>query len=93
MGFLTDPVSMLVLGVLTHFCQVLSTSYVDGRPIKPIRYWRMYPYHSILAVIAAVVGYAALDATGRLDALSAFGAGYMANSLSDLLGTRAKDAT
>ena len=64
---------------------------VDATPIKPIRYWRQYPYHTLLAIIGALVGYAALLASDKLDALSAFGVGYMANSMSDLIGTRAAE--
>ena len=48
----------------------------------------IYPYQTFFALLGAVAGIGALQATGQLNAVSAFAAGYMANSMADMLGKR-----
>lgn len=80
--------SMLLLGLATHFIKAMMQIMKDGKPITPICYWRDYPYQSSLSLIGAVVGFVALRETGNLSLITAFGVGYMANSVADILGSR-----
>ena len=84
---MTEPL-MLILGVLAHFFKALAQIRVNGHPINPIKYWLDHPYHSALTVIGAIVGYVALMETGQLTAINAFGIGFMANSVADVIGSR-----
>ncbi len=81
---------MLLLGLATHFLKALLQMKLAGNHLTPIEYWRGHPYQSGLAVVGAVVGFVALYESGNLTSINAFGIGYMANSVADVLGGRAQ---
>ena len=85
---MTYLICMMLLGLAVHFIKVMMTIMKDGQPITPIAYWKDYPYQSALSLIGAVVGFVALKETGNLSLITAFGVGYMANSVADILGSR-----
>jgi len=66
------------LGVLSHFLK----KKVKGETMADIKlYFRSHLRETITMVIAAMVGFIALKSTGDLGVLSAFTAGYSADSL------------
>lgn len=81
---------MVVLGLLTHFLKdLIRIKQENGVPPNIIEYWKANPYQTLLCVVGACAGYFALLETGQLTALTAFGIGYMANSVADVIGKRA----
>lgn len=86
------PAIMLLLGLSTHLLKDLARIQIEtGTPPHPIRYWSRNPYQTLICVIGAAAGYFALQETGQLTGLTAFGMGYMANSVADILGKRATE--
>lgn len=86
--FLSDPLFMLFLGLASHFLKDLIRLAAEGNMLTLRQYWLKNPYQTVLSIIGAIVGYVALGSSGQLTALTAFGAGYMANSVADLIGKR-----
>lgn len=81
---------MVILGLLTHFLKdLIRIKQEEGAPPNIIKYWKDNPYQTLLSIVGALSGYFALLETGQLTALTAFGIGYMANSVADVLGKRA----
>lgn len=86
------PVVMVVLGLATHQLKELARISVEERGnVHPVRYWTKFPYQTALCVVGAATGYFALLETGQLSGLTAFGVGYMSNSVADILGKRSLD--
>lgn len=88
---LSMPEIMAILGLLTHVLKDLLRVRSEGgrfANISIVRYVTAYSIQTVLAVIGAVVGIVALHEIGKLDALNAFGVGYMCNSLADIVGKR-----
>lgn len=85
-------IAMLIFGVLAHFLKFLIQLKRDGKRISPIKYITSNPLETSFAIIGACVGFIALLQFGKLDPVNAFGIGYMANSIADVLGGRAKGA-
>jgi len=81
---------MTVLGFITHVVKKIARVKRDGHAVTPLTYLAIYPYQTFLALVGAVAGLGALHATNQLNAVSAFAAGYMANSVADMLGKRGK---
>lgn len=79
---------MLVLGVFAHFLKAMGQIRKDGELISPVEYWRKNPYHSLMTVIGAIVGFVALMEMGQLSPVNAFAFGFMANSVADIIGSR-----
>lgn len=81
---------MIVLGLMTHFLKdLIRIKNETGSPPNLIKYWKDNPYQTLLSIVSGAAGYFALMETGQLTALTAFGIGYMANSVADVLGKRA----
>lgn len=87
-AFITSAPVMLVLGLATHFLvDVIALRKTD--PSAGFKsYWTANPYQSALSIIGALVGYAVLDGMGELTLVTAYGVGYMANSVPDVIGKR-----
>lgn len=88
--FIARPDFMAILGFVAHVIKKIMRVRRDGHLLTPLGYFVQYPYQSIFALIGAIAGVGALHATGMLNAVSAFSAGYMANSVADMLGKRGK---
>lgn len=83
---------MLILGLATHFLkEMLRIKKETGKVPNILQYWKDNPYQTLLCLIGAAAGYFALLETAQLTALTAFGIGYMANSVADVLGKRSLD--
>ena len=83
--------AMLFYGLATHFLFEFARMLSDNDPICLIAYLFGTTKHQVqtcISVIGALVGYAALNHTGDLSPITAFGVGYMANTVPDLIGKR-----
>ncbi len=82
-----EPGILCALGLLAHLLAVLAEmSHAAGKIVTPLEYIKKRPYKLSLAIIGAIVGYAALEQMGELTQLTAFGIGYMANDSIDRMG-------
>ena len=78
---------MCLLGMLAHHLSVLAEmSQAAGAMVTPVQYARRRPYKLSLSLIGAVVGYVALYELGELTLITAFGAGFIADSTVDRVG-------
>lgn len=82
---------MVVGGLLTHFLKDIIRIKKESGFITLKQYWAKHPYQTALAIIGAIVGFIALSSTGQLTPITAFGVGYMANSVADTIGKRSID--
>ena len=98
---IAHPLVLMVLGLLTHFVKALAEIKKNvGREVRVnIRtYYFDNPYHTALAILGALVGYALLigdedvmrlsDTAANALRINAFFIGYMADSMLDILGQR-----
>jgi hypothetical protein len=88
---MTEMIVMGMCGLLTHFLKDLVRIRAERGFMNPKQYFVEYPYQTLLSIIGAVVGYIVLESTGQLNEATAFGAGYMSNSFSDIIGKRSLD--
>lgn len=90
-SIVAHPFAMLMYGVATHFLKKLMQHRMetggDGMA-HPIHYFKGHPYQSLLSIVGALAGYAALSGSGELTLLTAYGMGYMADSAADTIGGR-----
>ena len=83
---------MMLYGLATHFLKDLARIKAEeGRLMSPCGYFADYPYQTLLATVGALAGLGALHTTGELTAITAFGSGYMANSMADVIGKRSME--
>jgi len=79
-----NPLTMMILGLLTHFAvELAELSTTQNRVVKPHEYIKSRPYRVFLSAAGALVGYAMLLDTLPPDAIHsymAFGVGYLADS-------------
>lgn len=83
--------AMLIYGLATHFLFEFARMLSDDDPRCLLDYLFGTTKHQVqtaISVIGALVGYAALSHTGDLSPITAFGVGYMANTVPDLIGKR-----
>ena len=86
--YITGTEAMLIYGLLSHYLKKMSEAVISDEKVTPVKYWSRNPYQTLLCAIGAVVGYAALIETHQLTGLTAFGVGYMSNSIADIIGAR-----
>lgn len=82
---------MMCMGLATHFLVDLARMMKESEDLRLSNYLFGSTKNRIatsLSTIGAVVGYVALDQMNELTAITAFGAGYMANTVPDVLGKR-----
>ena len=79
---------LVLLGVAMHFCKAMVGRRIEGRPIKPIEYWKRNPYQSLITILGALTGYLVLTQTGTPTPMEAVSAGFLANSFADTIGHR-----
>lgn len=82
--------AMLIMGVAVHWLKSLITmrNVKDMQPLSVSVYWLRFWPESLVALFSGIAGYAFLIDTGNLTSINAFGIGYMANSLADIIGNR-----
>lgn len=79
---------MLALGLLTHFLVDVIALRKADQSAGFREYWTANPYQSALSIVGAMAGYAVLHSAGELTLVTAYGVGYMANSVPDIIGKR-----
>jgi hypothetical protein len=81
---------MLLMGVAVHWLKGMITArrVTDMQPISVGAYWGTYWPESLVALFSSIAGYVFLIDSHNLTALNAFGIGYIANSLADMIGNR-----
>lgn len=82
--------AMMLLGTASHFLKKVVEVRRAGETVSLVGYWRGHPYESMLSVIGAIVGLVVLHQMGELTLLTAYGTGYVANSMSEAIGDRTK---
>lgn len=86
---ITNPFAMLVYGVLMHATKTMAEAQLnDQKLMMPWQYLARWPYAAAFTFLSALAGYAALYGTEELTRINAFGLGYMANSVADVIGRR-----
>ena len=71
----------MLLGNITHIVKkVIEARKTDGA-FSLKKYLTMFPYKTFMVIMAGVGGYLALLTTGELTYVTAYMAGFMANSL------------
>ena len=79
--FIAITVGLLLMGSVTHVIKKVVEKRKTDNQFSLKAFLTLYPYKTMLTVMAGVAGYAGLYAVGELTFLSAFMTGYMANSL------------
>lgn len=71
----------LLGGTFTHVLKKVVEKRKSDSEFSLKSWLTAYPYKTLLTVMAGVVGFLGLQATGELTGVSSFMVGYMANSL------------
>ena len=80
---------MALAGLLSHFLKdVISIQRKEKKFISPIDYVKLYPYQTMLCILGMFVGVVGLNELNQLTNVTAFCAGYMSNSMADIIGKR-----
>jgi len=83
-GLIFNSITMLILGILTHFAMELAElTTKKGEIVSPITYVKERPYRTFLSITGSLVAYGMLMDTLPPDSIHtymAFGAGYLADS-------------
>ena len=85
---ITHPFAMLWYGMVLHALKALAEGELNGVHTSPCAYLKLWPYSAAFTVISGIVGYSALFGTDELTRINAFGLGFMANSVADVIGQR-----
>lgn len=84
-------VLMVLCGLASHFLKdLVRIQKESGKAPNAVKYFTHNPYHSLLCFIGSVVGYVVLVEMDELSSVTAFMAGYMSNSIADMIGKRAE---
>ncbi len=90
MSFYLWTIGLLLLGNVTHVIKkVVEVRKINGS-FNLWKYLSMYPYKTFLIVMAGFGGYLALLSADELTFVTAFMAGFMANSLGGINADEAK---
>ena len=84
----TVLVLLLVVGILTHYVKKVGEEWKQGNKVKLLTYWTNNPYHALFSILGASGGFLLLYGTPELTKLTAWGLGYMCNSVADIMGSR-----
>ncbi|KAA0014417.1 hypothetical protein F0A17_01850 [Billgrantia pellis] len=84
------PLAMLLLGHGAHLLKKLIEVRQQGNEISLAQFLRLRPYKSALALLGSVAGYLLLAEHGAPSLVAAFGVGYAADSMLEVVGARAR---
>ena len=85
---ITNPISMMLYGILMHYVKRVMEEREKDSDITLSSYWYKYPYKSIFSLLGAFAGFGALYGTEELTKLTAFGIGYMSDSMAEMLSSK-----
>jgi hypothetical protein len=77
---------LMLIGVFCHFCKDMVKLKADGLIMTPVKYWTDNKWQTCLSVAGVIAFY--FIAQAELTRLTCFAAGFMCNSLADILGSR-----
>jgi len=83
-------IMMLLLGICTHWLKsMIQARRTEGLQTLSVSvYWLRFWPESLVTLFSGIAGYVFLIDSDNLTALNAYGIGYIANSLADIIGTR-----
>ncbi|MDT0499696.1 MULTISPECIES: hypothetical protein [unclassified Halomonas] len=84
------PLAMLSGGLLTHLLKKFLEVRQQLEALSLPAYLKARPYKSALAVIGAGVGYLLIADPGPPSLVAAFGVGYAADSMLEVIGARGR---
>lgn len=90
--WLAHPFVLLWLGQALHFAKALRDREVAGQGVGVRKFIKSHPWSMVFSVIAGLVVYALAQSMGQLNPLSAFTAGYMADSAVSAFANRGMKA-
>lgn len=89
-NFYFVTICLMLLGSATHVVKkVIEVRKTDGS-FSLVKYVTMYPYKTYMVLMASVGGYLGLLSAGELSYVTAFMAGWLANSLGNIEADKAK---
>lgn len=98
---ITHPFALVIMGLLAHFLRKVLASISHGTDNRPCLtdYWKKNPIQSSISVLGALAGYAMFahfpdfslmaPDVQNVVRVTAFGIGYMADSVVDAVGEKA----
>ncbi|WP_280565283.1 hypothetical protein [Chromohalobacter sp. 48-RD10] len=86
------PFCMLLLGLATHVLKKFMEMRQQLEALTLIAYLKARPYKSVMATIGAMAGYLLLADASVPSLVSAFGVGYAADSMLEIVGAKARAA-
>lgn len=84
------PFAMLLAGHAAHLLKKLIEVRQQGHPLSLAGFLRLRPYKSALALLGSVAGYLLLAEHGSPSLVAAFGVGYAADSMLEVIGAKAR---
>ncbi|QTP60915.1 hypothetical protein HNO53_20680 [Billgrantia antri] len=86
------PLAMLLAGLLTHVLKKFLEVRQQMEALTLAMYLRARPYKTSLSVIGAGAGYLLIAEPSTPSLVAAFGVGYAADSMLEVVGARARAA-
>jgi len=86
------PLAMLLAGLLTHLIKKFLEVRQQLEALTLSAYLKARPYKSALAAIGAGAGYLLIADPGPPSLVAAFGVGYAADSMLEVIGARGRAA-
>ena len=84
------PLVLALCGLALHFLKEMKRIRAEsGRLIGPKEYFMQYPYQTTISMVSMFVALAVLHDANNLTTVTALGAGYISDSLADVIGKRA----
>lgn len=81
---------LTLVGVVSHILKKIVEVRQEDDQFHLITYLTKYPYQTMLIFLGAIGGFFVLLEVNQLTYASAFGMGYIANSMGDVAGKRTK---
>lgn len=81
-------IGLLFAGLAAHFLKKVIELRNSEHAITLGAYWREYPYRTVLAVVGALAGFMLLYGTAEMTRATAFGIGYLADSIAGIMGKK-----
>ncbi|MGM0825683.1 MAG: hypothetical protein ACQEUY_13300 [Pseudomonadota bacterium] len=87
------PLSMLAFGLLAHVLKKFLEVRQQVSTVTLHQYVMARPYKTALSIVGAVAGYLLIAEPSTPSLVAAFGVGYAADSMLEVVGAKARAAT
>jgi hypothetical protein len=84
------PLLLVLAGNATHTLKKLVEVRQQGHALSLLGFLRLRPYKSVLSLLGSMAGYLLLVDQGVTGLVAAFGVGYAADSMLEVVGARAR---